>query len=120
MYFYSKISMTFFAMIVFLSLAPIRANASASSWMNGTVQYVSCVPAGGYCSVSLSSTGRTHIPACAHGDNSYVISLVNSGGGDVVRLLLSAKGAGWTVGLFGKGTCAIDGFQENIDYVQVH
>jgi hypothetical protein len=103
-----------------LTLAPAGGAQAATHWLNGTVGAVSCVAAGGYCSVILTSTppaaGR---PTCAGTDPSLVINTATAAGDGALKLVLAAKAAGWSISLHGKGTCVVNTFQEDLDWVQV-
>lgn len=107
-----------FCLLMGMSLVP--ALARATTWSNGQVSYVSCVAGAAYCSVTLSSSPPTP-PSCANNAPSMTIPLVNNQNAEqMLKVILAAKAAGWTVTLIGSDSCVTNSSQEDISMVQVH
>lgn len=98
----------------------VPAVASASTWSNGNVAYVSCLTGQAYCSVTLTSPPPA-APSCATNAPSMTIPLANNQNGhEMLKVLLAAKAATWSVTLTGSGMCTTASTQEDIAMVQVH
>ncbi len=103
--------------------APTAAQASDTSWLNGTVANIVCVNGQtAACSFTLSGSRTIGPPACANSDATYAFVANTSVGDAILKLLLAAKAAGWKINAYGRNTCTTtfgNGYQEDLDYIQL-
>ena len=113
-------SMVGFVLVVLC--APTLAQASDTSWLNGTVSNIVCVNGQTACSFTLSGSRAIGPPTCANSDPTYAFIANTSVGDSILKLLLAAKAAGWKINAYGRNSCTTtygNGYQEDLDYLQL-